>query len=512
MDLSERIADLPPKKRALLLRKLREKEDSSASISTATDARIPTLGDAEEAPLSFAQERLWFLQKLEPESAAYNVYGAYRIEGPLDLDVVAACFREIVRRHTILRTTYAQTDDGTAVQRVQPLDAVSTRPCLVDLTGLPPAKRSDRADETITRTIREPFSLRDEEDVFRPFVLRVKPDEHILVFLAHHIASDAWSRQILLKEFSRLYQAFATGNPSPLPPLTLQYRDYAAWQRSERRDVLETQLEYWTRQLAGLPNLHLPTDFDRPDTQSYRGATVSLSLGSRLHAKLQELAQQLDATLYMVMLAGFQTLIHAYSGQQDFGVGTSTAGRTHPDLEDLIGFFVNTLVLRADVDPQDSFRELVDNVRSTTLEAYDHQDVPFERIVEALDPARDLGVSPLFQVMFDLMNVDDQRYRGGETQDVGGLTVEVLPQKTATSKFDLTFTVTPDADGLKVSNEFSADLFSLSTAARMLGHYETLLKHAVGRPEQAVGLIPLLTETERRPIRQLQERAVPASL
>jgi amino acid adenylation domain-containing protein len=441
-----------------------------------------------ELPLSFAQQRLWFVDQLEPNSTAYTIANAVRLSGRLDAAVLEQSLGEIVRRHESLRTTF-QIREGQPVQVIAL--ARPFRLPMAELNGLPLERRETEAQQLAQQETRQPFDLA-HSPLLRATLLRLSEDEHILLLSMHHIISDAWSMRVFVRELSTLYNAFVQGQPSPIPELTLQYADFAAWQRQWLQgEVLEAQVRYWTQQLGEAAPLELPTDYPRPATQTFRGARQSLWLPTLLSEGLKRLSQCEGVTLFMTLLAAFQVLLSQYSGQSDISVGTPIANRTRAELEGLIGFFVNTLVLRGDLSGNPSFRELLKRVREVCLGAYAHQDVPFEKLVEVLQPERDLSRPPLFQAAFQLQHalIPQRLY---------GLTTSSLPNESRTAKFELSLTMTESEQGLHCGVEYNTDLFEASTISRLLGHWQTLLAGIVAHPEQRLAELPLLSESERQ--------------
>ncbi|HEX8819773.1 MAG TPA: amino acid adenylation domain-containing protein, partial [Archangium sp.] len=445
-----------------------------------------------ELPLSFAQQRLWFLDQLEPGSATYNLFTAVRMEGTLDVSALERSFQELVHRHESLRTTFRSTDTE-AVQVIHP--ELSLPLSVVDLGSVPGAEHETQVQRLAREETQSPFDL-IRGPLLRVKLLKLGETQHVLVLTMHHIVSDGWSMGVLIKEVAALYQAFASGQPSPLPGLPLQYADYASWQRQWLRDeALETQLAYWRQQLAQAPQvLELPTDRPRPAVQTYRGANHSVMLPAELSRAVTALGQREGATPFMVLLAAFQALLSRYSGQRDISVGSPIAGRTHADTEGLIGFFVNTLVLRTRLEGNPSFRELLGRVRQVALGAYAHQDVPFEKLVEELKPQRSLSHSPLFQVMLTFQNTPTSRI------DLPGLALNSLAPESHTAKFDLTLALEDTTEGLAATLEYNTDLFEPETAARMLGHLRVLLEAATANPELSLSALPLLPEAERQQV------------
>ncbi len=444
----------------------------------------------ESAPLSFAQQRLWFLDRFEPESPFYNIPAAARLSGELNVDALKRALREIVKRHEILRTTF-QDVDGKPVATVTPEFDVPLP--VVDVSGL--QEPQVEARRLAQFEAQRPFAL-DCGPMLRTVLFKLAPREHVVVLVMHHVASDGWSMGVFFRELMALYGAFTQGYSPALPPLPVQYGDYAAWQRNWLQDEpLEEQLAYWKSRLANAPAaLELPTDRPRPPLQSVRGGTEPLRLPPVLHAKLKELCRREGCTLHMALLAVFQTLLHRYSGQEDISVGTPVAGRTRPELEGLIGFFVNTLVLRTDLSENPTFEELLERVRETALGAYAHQDVPFELVVEALQPQRDLSRTPLFQVMFILQNTPRP------PADLPGLVLSPIEADSGTAKFDLTLALAETEQGLAGNLEYNTDLFDPSTARRLLSHFQNLLESAVAHPAQPISKLAMLDGAERRKI------------
>jgi amino acid adenylation domain-containing protein/non-ribosomal peptide synthase protein (TIGR01720 family) len=440
-------------------------------------------------PLSFAQQRLWLVDQIEPGSPLYNMPGALRIQGPLDGPVLARCLAEIVRRHEALRTVFAA-PAGAPVQVIRPPSPFPLSE--VDLSGLGEETREPVASALRAEEAARPFDLA-RGPLLRCFLLRLAEGDHLAVLTLHHIASDGWSLGILAREITALYSAFAAGRPSPLPELPVQYADFAVWQRSWLAgEVLDGEIAFWRRQLAGLPPLlKLPTDRPRPAVQSFRGGSRPLLLPAGLTRDMEILARRSGATLFMVLLAGFQALLARWSGQDDLAVGAPVSGRTHREVEPLIGFFVNTLVLRADLSGAPSLRELLGRVRETAMVAYLHQDVPFERLVDELAPERSLAHTPLFQVMFALQNAPV------ESLEIHDLQLRPVRSETGTAKFDLSASLEEHYGGLAGTVEYAADLFDRVAVDRLTVQYERLLTAALATPERPVAELPLLSAAER---------------
>ncbi|MFE8605167.1 non-ribosomal peptide synthetase [Archangium violaceum] len=449
--------------------------------------RVPRDG---QLPLSFAQQRLWFLDQLQPGGSFYNMPTAVRLEGTLDVAALERALSELVRRHESLRTTFAIAQ-GEPVQVIAPHGTLPLE--VVDLSAQPASGLEAEVRRLSTESALKPFDL-GSGPLLRALLLRLDAKQHVLVVTMHHVVSDGWSLGVLVREVAALYQAFSEGKPSPLPELPVQYADYAAWQRGWLQgEVLEQQLGWWRQQLAGAPRaLELPTDRPRPPVMTHRGGSQPVVLSAELSRALMKLCQRENVTPFMLLLAAFQVLLSRYSGQDDISVGSPIAGRNRGEVESLIGFFVNTLVLRTRLSPQRSFRALLAQVRETTLGAYAHQEVPFEKLVEELQPERDLSRSALFQVMLTFQNTPT------EALESPGLTLRPLEVEAETARFELSLTFAEDAGALSGQLRYNADLFDARTAARMAGHLSVLLEGAVADPEQSLGRLPLLTSEERR--------------
>ncbi len=441
-------------------------------------------------PASFAQQRLWFLDQMDPGSPLYNVPLAVHLDGPLDVAALRRAIHEVVRRHEVLRTTFAS-DGGVPTQVIAPTLDVPVE--VADLSGLPEPERQAEASKRVEAEARRPFDLA-RGPLVRAGLLRLADREHIAWVMLHHIASDGWSLAVLTREVAAAYEAFRLGRPSPLPEPTLQYADFAAWQRGWLSgDVLDRHLAYWTGQLAGVPDLELPTDRPRRAHSACPGGRRSVELPRSTLDELRAIGRQEGATLFMTILAAFDVLLGRYSGQADFAVGTPIAGRTRSEVEDLIGCFINSLVLRADLSGDPSFLELLRRVRASALGAYAHQELPFERIVSALQSdRREVGRTPLFRCMFALQNAPPPPL---ESTD---MVLRPLDLETGLAKFDLTLFAVETEAGLDLSMEYDADLFDGATVDRMLGHLRVLLDGIAEDPGRRVGLLPMMTEAERR--------------
>ncbi|TSC19083.1 condensation domain-containing protein, partial [Corallococcus sp. Z5C101001] len=404
-----------------------------------------TSRDAPRA-LSFAQQRLWFIDQLDPGTALYNVPVVVRLEGMLRQDVLERALSEVSRRHEALRTTFAQ-EQG---QTIQVIHAKADLPLVVlDLQGLESTRRDEEARRRVEQEVLKPFDLQSGP-LSRAFLVKLGEQEHVLAFTMHHIVSDGWSVGVLVREVSALYAAFAEGRPSPLPELPVQYADYALWQQQTLLgDVLRREVDHWKQKLSGAPPvLELPTDRPRPAVRGNAGAVQRFRWPASFEKGLRALARREGASLYMVLLAGWQALMSRYSGQSDISVGSPIAGRTRAEVEGLIGFFVNTLVLRTQVEGDKSFQALLAQVRETVLDAQEHQEVPFEKLVEALQPERSLSHTPLFQTLLALQNVPMEEAR------LPGLVLKPVELEGRTSKFDVSVFFTETAQGLSGAVEY----------------------------------------------------------
>jgi amino acid adenylation domain-containing protein/non-ribosomal peptide synthase protein (TIGR01720 family)/FkbM family methyltransferase len=440
-------------------------------------------------PLSFAQQRLWFIDQIEPGTSLYNIPAALRVEGPLDSSVLALCLGEVVRRHEALRTVFAA-PHGSPVQVIQPASPFHLP--VIDLTGLPEGEREPLAFSLAQDEASRSFDLR-RGPLLRGALLRLAGNDHAALLTLHHIASDGWSVGILVHEVAVLYAAFAEGRPSPLPELPVQYADFSDWQRSWLLgEALEQQMTFWRRQITDLPPLlELPTDRPRPAAQSFRGALRPVRLAEGLIRQAQSLGRRESATLFMVLLTGFKALLARWSGQHHLGVGIPVAGRNRRETERLIGFFVNTLVMRSDLSGEPSIRELIGQVRETALAAYAHQDLPFEKLVQEISPERSLAHTPLCQVVFVLQNAPV------ESVEIESLSWRPMSGGTTTAKFDLTLSLEEHDEGLAGTVEYATDLFDPATIDRLILQYERLLAAALETPELEVPEIPLLSAAER---------------
>jgi amino acid adenylation domain-containing protein/non-ribosomal peptide synthase protein (TIGR01720 family) len=451
--------------------------------------------EAHAFPVSLAQKRLWILEQLSPGTVHYNLAGAVRLRNAVYPDVLCRAVNEIISRHESLRTTF-QAVDQEPVQLIWPSCRIALP--IVDLRRVPELVREAEAQKVIRQEIRQPFDL-SQRPLLRLKLLRLAEQEYILILAMHHIISDGWSTGVFFRELTELYSALAQGKRSPLPDLPIQYVDYAVWQREWLGDCrLANQLAYWRSQLAGVPTLEVPTDHPRPVEASFRGARLPLTLSGASVERLKSHCQQEGATLFMGLLAAFQTLMHRYSGQDDIAVGTPVAGRNRPELEGLIGFFVNTLVLRLDLTGNPTFREILRRTKAMALDAYEHQDVPFEKLVEELKPERDPSRNPLFQVSFQLLQFpgSDGMRRDGSFPSSTPLDVDC-----GTASFDLSVDLWEEPSGCAGRIEYSTDLFERDTIKRLARHFSVLVDRVVVAPNLRLSEFNLLTPEETMQLR-----------
>ena len=481
----EQVQTLSPQRRALLALRLMHKKNHLRQ-STAI-ARLPRTTDEDVFPLSFAQQRVWFLNQLEPDSPFYNIAAVFHLNGCLNPLALEQSLNAIVQRHEVLRTNFKLIDD-------QPMQIIaSVRPVAlarVDLRAWPRAERDLQAQQCLQAEGKRLFDL-EHDLLFRALLLQLADETYQLLLTIHHSICDGWSIGILMQELGELYRAFVQGTPSPLPELPIQYADFADWQRKYLQDeTLAKLLGYWQAQFKGaLPVLTLPTDRPRPANETYRGAVKSQSLPAALIADLDRLSRQENATLFMTQLAAFLVLLQRYSGQSDLIVGTPIANRNRQGIEKLIGFFVNILPLRVSLEGKPTFRELIQRTRRVALDAYTHQDLPLEKLIEELQLERDLSHHPLFQVMFVAQNLPIQSLQQADLQ------VRFWGElNTGTAKFDLTLLIA----GAEVTIEYNTDLFEPTTIQRLLDHYQTLLETGLAQPDRAIADLPLLSDIERR--------------
>jgi amino acid adenylation domain-containing protein/thioester reductase-like protein len=482
--ISARKANLSTSKKAILENRLQGKVTPFASL--------PPLArrSAAESPLSFSQQRLWFLDQLEPNSASYNLRSALRISGGLNTDALEASINRVIRRHEILRTAIP-TENGRPHQVIAA--EYTLKMPVLDISGIPENRRETTLSELLSEEAEIPFDI-STLPLLRVKLIRLDETQHVLLVTMHHIISDGWSMGVFIRECSGYYRGFSEGVESRLPDLAIQYADFAYWQRQAlTKETLAKSLDYWRQVLRDAPELlDLPFDRPRPAVQSHRGATHRLSLPAPLAAHLRDLGRAVGATPFMTLLALFGALLARYSGQTDFCIGTPIAGRNRAEIEGLIGFFVNTLVLRLDLAGNPSFTELLRNVRDQALGAQTHQELPFEVLVDELRPTRDASRNPFFQVMFALQNASAENY------DLPALRISPLRIETRTAQFDLSLDVIEEEEGLRLAFEYNSDLFDPDTIVGLGRHFLALAERIAADPEQRLWELPLLSETEYR--------------
>ncbi|MBX7222440.1 MAG: AMP-binding protein, partial [Blastocatellia bacterium] len=479
-DFSERIRNLSPEKQALLALRMQKK-----GIPGQVQAPIQRRERFSPCPLSLAQQRLWFLNRLEPNSPFYNMSTAFQLTGQADVAAFKQAFDWLVERHESLRTTFGMAD-GEPVQIIS--QTLSWSLAEEDLTGSQTDPESFAELETRIRAeTSRPFDL-EQGPLFRFKIYRLGPGELVAVLVLHHIISDGWSINVMVRELVQVYQAIVQGKPIPLEPLAVQYADFSVWQREWLKgDRFDRQLDYWKHQLTGIPTLlELPTDFPRPAIKTYRGAKEKRRLAPGLSDRLRQFCTTHDASLFMTTLAAFQVLLYRYSGQTDICTGTPIANRPRPETELIIGFFANTLVIRTQIGPQATFAEVLRQVRETTLQAYANQDIPFEKLVEVLQPERHLSFTPLFQTVFSLQNAARESHRSSH------VTLQSLKPESEAAKFDLQLTLIENRNGLTATCEYSTDLFLPITIQYFLRHFEVLLEDICANPERPVSALRIL--------------------
>ena len=486
-------SDLSPQQKRELLEKLlkekaarRNREQVDLSIIRPIDRAAGPL------PLSSGQKRILFLDQFEPGTPTYNVPSAIRFRGALDLHALEACLNEIVKRHEPLRARFS-IENGQPVQEIVPGEEISISLGMTELDRIPEAARESEMERLVLEEAQRPFDLKHDLKL-RAALIRLNTEDHVLVLTMHHISSDGWSLGVLLREVATLYEAFTTGKPSPLTDLEIQYVDYVNWhQQWFQGEIAEKQLSYWKKQLDHAPALlEIPTDRPRPALQNYHGDRYSLRLPTDLTASLKSLTRQEGATLFITLLAAFQTLLFRYTNQEDILIGSPIAGRNRPEVKELIGLFINTIVIRGDLSNDPTFRELLKRVRQAALNAYEHPDVPFEKLVEELQPVRSLSYTPLFQNMFVLQNTPLHLLNLAK--------MSFREVSTATSKFDLYLSMIETGDQLIGEVEYSTAIFNRETIARMTGHFETLLREIVSQPDKHLSEFNILTGEEREQV------------
>ncbi|MEM9271688.1 MAG: amino acid adenylation domain-containing protein [Cyanobacteria bacterium P01_F01_bin.143] len=465
---------------------------------------IKRITGTKEFPLSFAQQRLWFLSQLEPNNSSYNIFAAVRLRGELNLNALEKSFNEIVRRHEALRTNF-QTREGQAVAIIaqeKPL-----RLSIQDISSLPALERESKITNLLAEQIKQPFNLA-EDCLLRLKLFRLQEQEHIVLFTIHHIVSDYWSTDVLIEELAALYRAFSENKPSPLPELTIQYQDFAVWQRQWlQKEILQHQLDYWKQQLGSTfpPRLALPKQNSSPGEKANQGANQSFTLSKDLSTAINLLSRRSEVTLFMTLLAIFQVLLHYFAGTEDIRVGSPVANRKQVEIEKLIGFFVNTLVLRIDLSGNPSFRELLARARQVTLEAYAHQDLPFEKLVEELQPERMLNQHPLYQAWFVLHNTPMSQL------ELTGLVLTQFELESEAVRHDLQLSIAENAEVLDCQFEYKTDLFSETSISRLIENFQTLAQHVVDQPDTKLKEITTMLAQSDRQQQTIQKQELRAA-
>ncbi len=480
---------LTPKKRELLELLLKEKKQQKGEIATEKPATISRRKVFTPAPVSFAQQRLWFIDQLVPGTPQFNIPAAIRLRGVLDVSLLHEAFEEIIRRHETLRTSFSS-EQGTPVQVIAP--SVKLEIPVVDLRSRAESERAEQVQKLVTEECQRSFDLTQAPLVRVTLVLLDEADQ-VLVLMMHHIIGDVWSVRLLMKELAKLYEAYSCAQSPSLPELPIQYADYAIWQREWLQGpAYEAELGYWTKQLAGMPEeLELPFDHPRPPVQSIWGAKYFLKIPKATNEGLRALGRTHGASLFMVLLAGWKALLHRYTGQEDIVVGAPIANRNRSEYENMIGFFVNSVLLRTDLSGDPEFLELLSRVREMVFGSFGHGDFPFERLVEVLQPARNMSRNPLYQTDMILQNAPTSAYR------VTGMSFEPLPVETGTAQLDMTLDIWEESDGLGGWLEYDVDLFERTTVGRMVNHLVRLFEKVVENPGLRLSEIPLLTDAEQ---------------
>jgi amino acid adenylation domain-containing protein/non-ribosomal peptide synthase protein (TIGR01720 family) len=488
--LQSRLASLTPEKRALLEKLLRQKANSSQTIPPRTNNT--------ELPLSLAQERLWFLHQINPSDSSYNIAISWQLAGKLHIPTLSASLQTIIQRHESLRTTFLS-QEGKPYQKIAA--NIDLQLPIIDLQDLPPQQQAQTAQDLAKVEASQPFDL-TQAPLMRVKLIRLAPNQATLLLTLHHIIADGWSRGILLRELATSYRALINDEQPSLPALSIQYADFALWQREWlQREEMQAQLAYWQEKLAKLPTLELPTDYPRTALQKFNGKTESFLLPKTLLESLKQLSKQQGVTLFMLLLAAFKLLLHRYCQQDEIVLGVPSANRNHQQIQSLIGFFVNTLVLRTDLSGNPTFTTLLERIRTTAAEAFEHQEIPFAKVVEALQIERDLSHNPLVQVMFQVQNEAYQLQNDSQLDlQIPDLEIHQTWVETGATKFDLTCHIVERSQGLLVVMEYCTDLFQQQTITRMIQHLRVILTAIVENPSLKISQIPILTPQEQHQI------------
>jgi hypothetical protein len=477
-DFEDRLANLSPEKRKLFAILLEEEKERKQKIR-------PVSREKDIFPLSFSQKRLWFLSQLEPDSAIYNLPLAVMIRGDLNLNILEICVNKIIERHESLRTCFRE-ENGDPIQIIHKFK--TTKLAFYDYSLLPGSQRYEVVNDKASAFVMLPFNLEDGP-LFFVYVFRVSELEHIVLLNMHHIISDGWSMGVLIDEIITMYEGYRSGIQPSLPELSIQYADYAFWQASYLNEKeLEKSFKYWEEKLSGSGGfLDLPTDFARPVVRNNSGDQLSFKIQGIVLSQIRAFAKKQSLTIFSLLLAAFEVLLYRYSSQEDISIGTPYANRNSRELESLVGFFVNTLVMRDVISGNLNFRDFARMVQETTLGAFEHSDVPFEMLVDRLQPERNLSTTPLFQVMFILQNAP------WKFREVSDLTMELLDFHSGTSKFDLTLVVSETQEELLCSVEYDKQLYSKNTISRLAHHYTVLLENLISEPDRQIDKTKIIT-------------------
>jgi len=481
-EVNKRIANLTPAQRALFEQRLKQKRAAVKQQKTITK-RV----NREEFPLSFAQERMWFLQQLEPENATYNRPINIKLTGKLNVTVLELSLNEILRRHEVLRSKYTVVD-GLPILVID--TQINLKLSIINLRSS--NQQKTELEKLVKKEAQQPFNLANG-NLLRATLVQLTEEQQILLLTTHHIVFDGWSAGVLIEELGKLYQAFSQNLPSPLPNLTIQYADFAQWQKEQlKQEKIQAQLTYWQKKLTGqLPILELPTDRIRKPVQTFQGAKYCLTLSPSLSKSLKDLSKQQGVTLFMTLLAAFATLLYRYTGEEDIILGCPIAGRSRLEIEKLIGVFINTLVLRIQLNSNLTFKQLLTQVSQVAKEAYENQDIPFEKLVEELNPERSLSHNPIFQVLFQLRNLPVS------TVKLDDLTIEEVKFDRGIAALDLSLDIVEKPSELVCYFEYNTDLFDAVTIERMAGHFQVLLAGIINQPDEKISLLPLLLLTAK---------------
>ncbi|HEY3582445.1 MAG TPA: condensation domain-containing protein, partial [Pyrinomonadaceae bacterium] len=498
-DISERISALTPEQRALFDARLKQKGLRTQATAVQTIPRRPD-SDSATCPASVDQERLWFIDQLQPGNTAYNIFNASRIRGSLNVSVMERVINELIRRHEVLRTTLKSVD-GLPVQVIAPELAITLEP--VSLEHLPANQRYDEAVRLTTAEFARPFDL-EKDPLVRVGLLRLAEDDFVLQVNMHHAITDRWSFAVFEKELAVLYQAFATGQPSPLPELPIQFADYAVWQRERMNgDEYQKDLDYWREQLAGAPFvLDFPTDFPRPPIQNFHGARVYVTYPKSLLDGLKELSRREGVTMFMTLMAAYKTLIYRYTNQHDLLISTPIGTRLRPETENLVGYLLNLLIVRTDLSGSPTFRELLKREQDACVGAFAHQEVPFGKLVQELKPIQDPSRNPIAQVAFLYLDFPE-----ATAMQFLGLTASHIDIDNGASRFDITLAMTETPDGFTISIEYIRDIFAHERMERMAQHLQVLLEGIVANPDARLSDLPVLTLEEQQQLQLWNDTA-----